>query len=345
MNSRGGGRRSGPPGAAVNSRRSNGRSGSRARRAVVSAGGRLAPRVRRGGAWLRRRVPRMFWLRSALAAPGLFLLAVGARRLAQLPDPYPVLEWLAGAVLLHDAAIAPVVLLTGLLVTRLPARKALRTALLTGGSLLLITLPALLRPHPTANPSVLPLPYGRNLLVLLAATALAALAATATATLRARRRARRHRPCPAEDDDHPRRAGASPLSGTGCSGRCGAVPAGVKINEASRITGVSTRSLRHYEEEGLIVPGRCANGYRDYCSPVIERVVVIRSLLESGLPIRLIKEVLPYLTDSETGEMCAEFVHEVSVYRDRLAARIADLSAQQDALDAFLTRACPDRTA
>ncbi|MFI0939884.1 hypothetical protein [Streptomyces sp. NPDC021020] len=145
----------------------------------MSAGRRLAARVQ-------RRVPRMFWLRAALAAPGLFLLAVGARRLAQLPDPYPVLEWLAGAVLLHDAAIAPLVLLTGLLVTRLPARKAVRTALLTGGTLLLLTLPALLRPRPTANPSVLPLPYARNLLVLLAATALAALTAAATAALRAR---------------------------------------------------------------------------------------------------------------------------------------------------------------
>ncbi|MGW5352040.1 hypothetical protein ACWERV_16220 [Streptomyces sp. NPDC004031] len=132
----------------------------------------------------------MVWLRAGLAVPGLFLLAMGGRLLARVRDPYPVLEWLAGAVLLHDAVIAPVVLAAGLAVARLRARAAVRTALLTGGSLLLVTLPALLRPGPTANPSVLPLPYARNLLVLLAATALAALAAAVPAALRARRAAR-----------------------------------------------------------------------------------------------------------------------------------------------------------
>ena len=67
----------------------------------------------------------------------------------------------------------------------------------------------------------------------------------------------------------------------------------MKISEASRVSGVSARSLRHYEHEGLIVPGRFSNGFRDYCQSTIDRVLVIRSLLESGLPVRLIKEVCP----------------------------------------------------
>jgi DNA-binding transcriptional MerR regulator len=100
--------------------------------------------------------------------------------------------------------------------------------------------------------------------------------------------------------------------------------------------------LRFYEDAGLIVPGRCSNGYRDYCRSTIDRVLVIRSLLESGLPVRLIKEVLPHLTDgpdASTDLLCAEFLDEVRSYRDRLAARIAVLSAQQSALDAFLREA------
>ena len=60
---------------------------------------------------------------------------------------------------------------------------------------------------------------------------------------------------------------------------------------------MSARSLRHYEDEGLIVPGRFSNGFRDYCQSTIDRVLVIRSLLESGLPVRLIREVLPGLTE------------------------------------------------
>jgi DNA-binding transcriptional MerR regulator len=115
----------------------------------------------------------------------------------------------------------------------------------------------------------------------------------------------------------------------------------VKIGEASRVSGVSARSLRHYEDEGLIVPGRCGNGFRDYCQSTIDRVLMIRTLLESGLPVRLIREVLPGAADKpdEPGPECAEFLREVQNYRDRLAARIAILSDQQAALDAYLLRA------
>ncbi|MEU2751995.1 MerR family transcriptional regulator [Streptomyces collinus] len=116
----------------------------------------------------------------------------------------------------------------------------------------------------------------------------------------------------------------------------------MKISEASRASGVSARSLRHYEDEGLIVPGRFSNGFRDYCQSTIDRVLVIRSLLESGLPVRLIREVLPNLTDgtdASTDVVCAEFLREVQSYRDRLAARIAVLSDQQAALDVYLREA------
>jgi DNA-binding transcriptional MerR regulator len=112
----------------------------------------------------------------------------------------------------------------------------------------------------------------------------------------------------------------------------------MKISEAARASGVSMRSLRYYEDEGLIVPGRHGNGYRDYCRSTIDRVLVVRSLLESGLPVRLIKEALPHLTDGPD-LLCAEFLHEVQGYRDRLTARIASLSAQQSALDTFLREA------
>lgn len=100
--------------------------------------------------------------------------------------------------------------------------------------------------------------------------------------------------------------------------------------------------MRHYEDEGLIVPGRFSNGFRDYCRSTIERVLVIRTLLESGLPVRLIRELLPRLADGSdagTAAVGAEFLHEVQSHRDRLAARIAILSDQQTALDAYLREA------
>ncbi|MEU8460306.1 hypothetical protein [Streptomyces sp. NPDC029003] len=127
-------------------------------------------------------------LRYVLGALGLLLIAAGGRLLAALPDPLDVLVWLGGALVLHDGVIAPLVLCAGLLIAAVPARGAVRGALLTGGALVLVTLPALLRPGAPANPSVLPLPYGRNLLLVLAVVA----AVTAAGVLV--RRMRRSRP-------------------------------------------------------------------------------------------------------------------------------------------------------
>jgi DNA-binding transcriptional MerR regulator len=113
----------------------------------------------------------------------------------------------------------------------------------------------------------------------------------------------------------------------------------MRISEASRASGASPRSLRHYEEEGLIIPGRWNNGFRDYCQSTIDRVLVIRTLLKSGLPVRLIREWLSNRTDgfdADTNVTPAQFLHEVENHRARLAARIAVLSEQQAALDAYL---------
>jgi hypothetical protein len=56
----------------------------------------------------------------------------------------------------------------------------------------------------------------------------------------------------------------------------------------------------------------------------------------------LIREALPSLTDGSDGGadvVHAEFLHEVQSHRDRLATRIAILSDQQAALDAYLREA------
>ncbi|TDT39874.1 hypothetical protein EV562_103245 [Streptomyces sp. BK208] len=58
--------------------------------------------------------------------------------------------------------------------------------------------------------------------------------------------------------------------------------------------------------------------------------------------MRLIKEALPGPADGSgagTEMVSEEFLHEVQRHRDRLAARIAVLSGQQAALDAYLLEA------
>ncbi|MFE9116301.1 hypothetical protein [Streptomyces sp. NPDC007172] len=129
--------------------------------------------------------------RSALGAVGLVMTGLGGVLLWGQATHWDVLLWLAGAVVLHDGLIAPLVLGAGLLLGGPKNRGLLRGALLTAGCLALIALPLLLRPLPTANSSVLPLDYVRGLLLSLAVVA--ALAGLIGAVRWAREKANRRR--------------------------------------------------------------------------------------------------------------------------------------------------------
>ncbi|WP_282695304.1 hypothetical protein [Streptomyces sp. CC208A] len=109
--------------------------------------------------------------RLVLGGLGLALIGLGAWLVATEPEPLGVLLWLAGALVLHDGILAPLVFAVGLLLVGRRLRGVLRGALLVAGSVILVTLPLLVRPGEPPHPSALPLPYGRNLAIVLAAVA------------------------------------------------------------------------------------------------------------------------------------------------------------------------------
>ena len=62
----------------------------------------------------------------------------------------------------------------------------------------------------------------------------------------------------------------------------------MKINDASRSTGVSRDMIRFYEKLGLVHPGRLPNGYRDYTDDDLYQLTVIRYLSNLGVPLKVI---------------------------------------------------------
>ncbi|REE64550.1 hypothetical protein BX257_7243 [Streptomyces sp. 3212.3] len=132
---------------------------------------------------------RMNLARLSMGAAGLVVSGVGVQLLLDVRDLPGVLVWLGGAVVLHDALIAPLVLLVGWALVRGGARGPVRGALLVAGALTAVALPVLLRPGRPANSSVLPLDYPRDwLLALVAVAAVAALVRAARWVRRGRRR-------------------------------------------------------------------------------------------------------------------------------------------------------------
>ncbi|GAB3413174.1 MerR family transcriptional regulator [Flindersiella endophytica] len=113
----------------------------------------------------------------------------------------------------------------------------------------------------------------------------------------------------------------------------------MRIGELAKRTNTPPRLLRYYEEQGLLEPERGANGYRDYPEQVVERVTQIRGLLESGLPTKIIKQVLPCLDDPAAIHVQGarpELIAELETYRDQMDARIRCLAKNRDAINAYL---------
>lgn len=69
----------------------------------------------------------------------------------------------------------------------------------------------------------------------------------------------------------------------------------VQIGELAKTTGTTARSLRHYEQAGLISSERAANGYRVYDERAVVRVRNIRYLLAAGLTLDGVRVFLPCL--------------------------------------------------
>jgi DNA-binding transcriptional MerR regulator len=67
----------------------------------------------------------------------------------------------------------------------------------------------------------------------------------------------------------------------------------VLIGELARRAGTTAKTLRFYEDEGLLPePARTPSGYRDYLPDAVERVVFIRDGQAAGFTLRQIGQIL-----------------------------------------------------
>ncbi|MFB9906210.1 MerR family transcriptional regulator [Allokutzneria oryzae] len=108
----------------------------------------------------------------------------------------------------------------------------------------------------------------------------------------------------------------------------------MQIGELAERTGVSPRSLRYYERQGLLVPVRKGNGYREYDGEAVRTVCVIRSLLAAGLNTETIARMLPCMRIDEGRVVpCAGLVADLAVERKRIEREIAALRHSQGLLD------------
>ncbi len=113
----------------------------------------------------------------------------------------------------------------------------------------------------------------------------------------------------------------------------------MRIGDLARRTGASVRSLRYYEECGLIAPVRSASGQRHYRDADAERVTLIRQLLAAGLGTGAIRDVLPCMAEpgAQTSSLTARLVRE----HERITAEIEQREATRRVLSRIIEAAPP----
>ena len=109
----------------------------------------------------------------------------------------------------------------------------------------------------------------------------------------------------------------------------------MRIGELATRTGVSIRSLRYYEEQGLLTSTRSTGGQRHYTDADGERVTFIQRLYAAGLSSRTIAELLPCVESPSDGNS-AVALKRMGEERDRLTEHIAELVRTRDTLDGLM---------
>lgn len=104
------------------------------------------------------------------------------------------------------------------------------------------------------------------------------------------------------------------------------------IQQLARLSGVTSRTLRHYDDLGLLPPTRVgANGYRYYDQAALVRLQRILLLRELGLGLPAIAEVL----DGQTDDVAALATHRrlLEQERDRVDRLIASVTTTIERLE------------
>lgn len=103
----------------------------------------------------------------------------------------------------------------------------------------------------------------------------------------------------------------------------------MRIGEAAAAAGMTAKTLRFYEDRGLLPTAeRAPNGYRDYSEEMVTRLEFIRRGRTAGLALAQIREILQL---RDAGRVPCQHVREL------LAKELADLDTQIAELTALRT--------
>jgi DNA-binding transcriptional MerR regulator len=115
----------------------------------------------------------------------------------------------------------------------------------------------------------------------------------------------------------------------------------MQIGEVANRTGLSLRTIRYYEEMGLVVPSaRTSGGFRLYTDNDVARLQLIKRMKPLDFSLEETKDLLvtlDALESADSGAQRDELVGRLEMYHDAAQARVAAVREQLAVADGFAT--------
>jgi MerR family copper efflux transcriptional regulator len=110
------------------------------------------------------------------------------------------------------------------------------------------------------------------------------------------------------------------------------------IGAVAERTGLSLRTLRHYDDVGLLRPsGRTDGGFRLYTERDVDRLLVVRRMKPLGFTLEEMRELLDLVDRVEgDGSRDDDARARLAEYVTRAEERRADLARKVDMADEFI---------
>jgi MerR family copper efflux transcriptional regulator len=110
----------------------------------------------------------------------------------------------------------------------------------------------------------------------------------------------------------------------------------IQIGEVADRIGLSLRTIRHYDEVGLVPPSaRSEGGFRLYTEPDVARLALIMRMKPLAFTLEEMRELLATLDALEADSQDEDLVARLGAFRDTAQARVVALREQLTTAQGF----------
>lgn len=111
----------------------------------------------------------------------------------------------------------------------------------------------------------------------------------------------------------------------------------MNVGNAAARSGLPAKTIRYYEDVGLITPARAENGYRDYSPEDIHRLTFLRRARGLGFSIEECRQLMALYRDKSRA---SHDVRKIAIsHVDAINAKIRELESMRTTLERLI-KAC-----